>query len=51
MQASIADLLDGGAQSATAIARFKGVRQFAKWLVAEGELDADPLLGDEPPEG
>ena len=45
MQAWIADLLDGGAQSATAIARFKGVRQFAKWLVAEGELDADPLLG------
>lgn len=45
VQAWIADLLDGGAQSATAIARFKGVRQFAKWLVAEGELDADPLLG------
>jgi integrase len=45
VQAWIADLLDGGAESATAIARFKGVRQFAKWLTVEGELDADPLLG------
>ena len=32
--------------SATAIARFKGVGgSFAKWLVAEGAFDADPLLG------
>ena len=39
VQAWIADLLDGGAQSATAIARFKGVLgSSAKWLVAEGEL-------------
>jgi site-specific recombinase XerD len=45
VQAWIANLLDDGAQSATAIARFKGLRQFAKWLAAEGELDADPLLG------
>ena len=45
VQAWIADLLDGGAESATAIARFKGVRQFAKWLTVEGELDEDPLLG------
>ena len=29
--------LDGGAESATAIARLKGVRQFAKWLTVEGD--------------
>lgn len=45
VQAWIADLLDGGAESATAIARFKGVRQYARWLADEGELDEDPLVG------
>jgi site-specific recombinase XerC len=45
VQAWVADLLDGGDQPTTVIAKLKGVRQFCKWLVAEGELDADPLLG------
>jgi integrase/recombinase XerD len=42
-------ILDRGAEATTARARQLGVRRFAKWLVAEGELDADPLLGIAPP--
>ena len=38
-------LLDGGAEPATAVARQKALRQFSKWLAAEGELKDDPLLG------
>lgn len=41
----VADLLDGGAEPATARARQLGVRRFSAWLVEEGEIDADPLLG------
>lgn len=41
----IADLLDGGAEPATAVARQKALRQYSKWLAAEGELKEDPLLG------
>ncbi|UXA05714.1 tyrosine-type recombinase/integrase [Mycobacterium sp. SMC-2] len=44
VQAWIADLLDSGAQSATAAVRLAGVRQFSKWLAEEGEIDSDPLL-------
>jgi site-specific recombinase XerD len=45
VQYFIADLLDGGAEGATAQARQKGLRRFAAWLVDEGELGGDPLLG------
>ncbi|MDP9444129.1 MAG: tyrosine-type recombinase/integrase [Actinomycetota bacterium] len=38
-------LLEDGAQPATARARQLGVRRFSAWLVEEGELHADPLLG------
>lgn len=41
----VADLLDGGAEPATARARQLGVRRFSAWLEEEGEIDADPLLG------
>ena len=34
-----------GAQPATAVARQKALRQYSKWLAAEGELKEDPLLG------
>lgn len=37
-------MLDAGAQPTTAAARLAGVRQFSKWLAAEGEIDSDPLL-------
>ena len=41
----VADLLDGGAEPATARARQLGVRRFSAWLEEEGEIDTDPLLG------
>jgi site-specific recombinase XerD len=47
----IAALLDGGAQPATAAARLAGVRQFSKWLAAEGEIAEDPLLRLNAPKG
>ena len=39
------------AQPATAAARLAGVRQFSKWLAAEGEIPADPLLRLNAPKG
>lgn len=42
-------LLDDGLAPATARSRHQAVRRFAKWLVREGELDADPLVDMEPP--
>lgn len=41
----VADLLDGGAEPATARARQLAVRRFSAWLAEESELDDDPLLG------
>ncbi len=41
----VADLLDGGAEPATARARQLGVRRFSAWLEEEGEVNTDPLLG------
>ncbi|MDA2893067.1 tyrosine-type recombinase/integrase [Mycolicibacterium sp. BiH015] len=49
VQAFIADLLDHGAEASTALSRQKALRQFAAWLVTEGELDVNPLLGLKPP--
>jgi integrase/recombinase XerD len=45
VNAFIADLLEAGAEPATAVARQKALRQFSKWLAAEGELKEDPLFG------
>jgi site-specific recombinase XerD len=45
----VSHLLDLGRAPATAHAYQKALRQFAHWLVDEGELDADPLLGIRPP--
>ncbi|WP_326547036.1 tyrosine-type recombinase/integrase [Mycolicibacterium sp. ND9-15] len=45
MKAFVADLLDDGAEPATARARQLGMRRFSAWLAEEGEIDADPLLG------
>lgn len=49
VQAFTADLLDAGAQAATARARHMALRRFAAWLAEEGELDANPLIGVKPP--
>lgn len=45
VQAFTAGLLDEGAEAATAVARLQALRRFSAWLVEEGELDTDPLLG------
>jgi site-specific recombinase XerD len=46
VNAFVADLLNDGAEPATAVARQKALRQYSNWLAAEGELkDGDPLLG------
>ena len=54
-QAFVADLLDGGAEAATAHVRLKGLRRFSAWLAAEGELAEDPLaryaLAQDRPQG
>jgi site-specific recombinase XerD len=42
-QAFIAALLDGGAESATARARFVALKAFGAWLAAEEEIHANPL--------
>ena len=44
VSAWIAHVLASGATDSTARARLAGVRQFSKWLAAEGEIDSDPLL-------
>ena len=45
----IADLLDAGAEPATARSRQLSLRRFSAWLTEEGELDRDDLLGLKPP--
>jgi site-specific recombinase XerD len=47
--AFLADLLAAGAAPSTARARYDALRQFTKWLAAEGETGADQLLGLRPP--
>lgn len=49
LAAFTADLLDLGAEPATAQARHLAVRRFGRWLAAEGELATDPLAGMRPP--
>lgn len=48
VQAFVADMIDAGAEPATALVKQKSVRQFSAWLTAEGEFDDDPLLGIKP---
>ena len=49
LQAFVAHLLENGAEPTTARARQLGVRRFARWLVDEGELESDPLIGVKQP--
>ena len=49
VKAWVADLLDDGAEPATARSRQLAVRRFAAWCVDDGEIDANPLLGLTPP--
>jgi site-specific recombinase XerD len=47
--AFVADLLDGGAEAATARNRQLAVRRFSAWLADEDEIDRDDLIGLKPP--
>lgn len=49
VQAFTADLLDKGAEPATARSRHMALRRFAAWLADEGEIDVNPLIGVKPP--
>ena len=40
-----AQMLDAGAEPSTVQIRLGSMQRFARWLVAEGELDADPFVG------
>ncbi|MGK2881345.1 MAG: tyrosine-type recombinase/integrase, partial [Mycobacterium sp.] len=45
MKQFVADLLDAGAEAATARSRQLAMRRFSAWLDEEGEIDDNPLLG------
>lgn len=49
VNAFVADILDGGAEAATARSRQLSVRRFSAWLAEEEEIDRDELLGLKPP--
>jgi integrase/recombinase XerD len=45
----VADLLEAGAEPATARSRHLALRRFSGWLLDEDEIDVDQLLGSKPP--
>lgn len=45
----VAELLDAGAQPATARSRQLAVRRFSAWLAEEGEIPSDPFVGVKAP--
>lgn len=49
VSAFVASLLEDGAEPATARARHLALRRFSSWLLDEGEIDHDLLLGSKPP--
>ena len=49
LDAFLADLLDRGREGTTARSRLTAVRQFARWLIRQDELETDPLVGVTPP--
>jgi integrase/recombinase XerD len=51
VQAFLADLLDDGAEANTAKSRDLALKRYAAWLVDEGELSSNPLVGMKPPKG
>lgn len=48
LSAFVADLLEAGAEAATARSRQLALRRFSAWLAEEGELPADVLVGIRP---
>jgi integrase/recombinase XerD len=51
VQAFLGDLLDDGAEANTAKSRDLALKRYAAWLVDEGELSSNPLVGLKPPKG
>jgi site-specific recombinase XerD len=49
IQQYAAELIAAGKEANTVRLRLASLRQFARWLIAEGELPDDPLLGLKPP--
>ena len=49
VQAFLADLIDEGMEGNTARSRDLALKRYAAWLVDEGELSANPLVGLKPP--
>jgi site-specific recombinase XerD len=47
--ANKAELIAAGKEASTVRLRLAALRQFARWLVSEGELPEDQLLGIKPP--
>jgi len=45
VNAFVASLLDAGAEPSMARARQLALQRFSAWLLEEGEIDTDPLLG------
>ncbi|MDT5254936.1 MAG: integrase/recombinase XerD [Mycobacterium sp.] len=50
-QAFLADLMDAGHEANTAKSRDLALKRYAAWLVDEGELSSNPLIGLKPPKG
>jgi integrase/recombinase XerD len=51
VQAFLAALIDEGAEANTAISRDQALKRYAAWMVDEGELSENPLIGLKPPRG
>jgi site-specific recombinase XerD len=49
MAAFLTDLLDNGAEPATARSRHLSVKRFSAWLAEEEEIPSDELFGSKPP--
>jgi integrase/recombinase XerD len=49
VQAFLADLIDEGMEGNTARSRDLALKRYAAWLVDEGELSVNPLVGLKPP--
>lgn len=45
----VASMLDAGREPSTARARLTGIKRYTAWLVEDGSLDTDPLVGMKPP--
>lgn len=49
VNAFITSLLDNGAEPSTARSRHLALRRFSAWLLDEGEISSDELIGSKPP--